>query len=521
MKRRAHSIWTTINVLLLTLALLATTACGDGPAGSEVSGIPTTTAIFAGTSTAAATTTGKNTADMAETSTTTTVTGVTTQTTAGTTVAATKVEVTTTTDGTRPTAAPYKHYVVNNYADPYVTVTLYDRDVYGLTFLVTSAPKEPTVLIAEGEIFNAKARRVIAAEFSQSGGYYTVKATVSGLQAGKTYSFRYCDAGTDKTSRTYSFTARDMQATSFRFVHLSDSQMEDSSSVPPEKTGIFLNDAFRGMAGNGFRPDFILHTGDFVQTYGSDTYLYSMLGMNQMYFSSIPMQAIAGNHDTTFYGAAGKNALLKRLHYKYPEQKTDNGVYYSFTYGNAKFIMLNANDHDGVSFSDGSKMGDEQYNWLLNELKTSKEKWVIVGIHQPVYSVGGWGEAPLAAGFKTQLGELFARYKVDLVLQGHDHTYSKTYPIGRNGAIQTDCLTTVINGIPYAEKPKGVIYAMNGAAGNQSRSPSHWSEEYEYYDSSAPSSFAQIEVTEDLLTVEVYGRVGDNTILWKSYGIKK
>ena len=125
---------------------------------------------------------------------------------------------------------------------------------------------------------------------------------------------------------------------------------------------------------------------------------------------------------------------------------------------------------------------------------------------------------------RSQLSDLFAEYGVDIVLQGHDHTYSKTYPIGLNSVVNTQLQNENISGIDYCTNANGVIYIMNGAAGNQSRTVFDADEElYELSGNSSAYSWAELEVSEDLLSVKVYNyKISTKeTVLWNSYGIKK
>ena len=74
-------------------------------------------------------------------------------------------------------------------------------------------------------------------------------------------------------------------------------------------------------------------------------------------------------------------------------------------------------------------------------------------MHNPMYSVGKYGansEAnSIALSLRGQLQGIFADYGVDLVLQGHDHAISGTYPIDALGAPQAEQLVN-IDGIDYS-----------------------------------------------------------------------
>jgi len=63
----------------------------------------------------------------------------------------------------------------------------------------------------------------------------------------------------------------------------------------------------------------------------------------------------------------------------------------------------------------------EQVAYLNAQLKKPGYRWCVVTFHHPIFPPGG------KSGYKEQdrqqWKELFARHKVDFVLQGHDHVY--------------------------------------------------------------------------------------------------
>ncbi len=76
---------------------------------------------------------------------------------------------------------------------------------------------------------------------------------------------------------------------------------------------------------------------------------------------------------------------------------------------------------DGTSALDlGS--ADEQARWLDGVLRDNPHPWSIVMIHQPVYSPRG---REASGAIKGALQPVIERHGVDLVLQGHDHTYGR------------------------------------------------------------------------------------------------
>jgi hypothetical protein len=87
--------------------------------------------------------------------------------------------------------------------------------------------------------------------------------------------------------------------------------------------------------------------------------------------------------------------------------------------------------------------------WLRKATRARPEiRWTIVVFHHPVYSPGR--QHGSTRGFAPALPRLFRRRGVDLVLNGHDHIYSVSRPLGGiryvvtggGGAPLYDCTTT-------------------------------------------------------------------------------
>lgn len=417
---------------------------------------------------------------------------------------------------------------------PYaVTLSMYDGDSYGVTWNTNGLPSKPMVEICEGSTFDKNAVSEIPAVYTKESSYdktnesqisyYVMKADLSGLEEGKTYTYRCVDKAFGAYSDEFTFTVQDREKESFKFIHLSDSQTSASAYLDPlgegKGSGWALANTFKGIEKNGQNFDFILHTGDIVEWSRYESYWRNMIDFNSKYFAGVPVMPLSGNHEATYRN--GSHEIFKHFNLALTEQDTSKGVYYSFDYGNAKFIMLDTNDLSG------NKIKDDQYNWLVNTLKNNTKKWTIVSMHNPMYSVGKWGAGSsnaISLALRAQLSDLFAEYGVDIVLQGHDHTYSKTYPIGKGGVSQKDLTYESISDINYCTNAKGVIYVMNGAAGDQSRNvTSADSDLYELSGNSSRFSWAEIEVSSDKLSVKVYkyGLSTDEAVLWNSYGIKK
>lgn len=89
---------------------------------------------------------------------------------------------------------------------------------------------------------------------------------------------------------------------------------------------------------------------------------------------------------------------------------------YWFDAQGVRFVVL-----DGTSALDLGSL-DAQARWLDGVLAANKQRWSIVLIHQPLFSPRGRDPSEkLRAAFLPMI----EKHGVDLVLQGHDHTYGR------------------------------------------------------------------------------------------------
>ncbi len=426
------------------------------------------------------------------------------------------------------TLAEYAEEEKSLYAPTNLTMTLYDAAncVYGFTWNTEVMPARPVITVkkvASGEEKSLRAEFAVANSFKSEGGrdvgvnYYSCKAKIC-LEPNTEYVYsvgdKYLNTYTEKTSIK---TVDAAETGSWKFVHVSDSQAEGNVADGGSGTGDAFSNVLKSVSDlSGLR--FMVHTGDVVEYSKYQSYWTNMLNANIKYLSKIPVMTISGNHETTYKN--GVNETFNRFNYKIPQQQTDLGFYYSFSYANVKFIMLNTNRLNNL------KLTADQYNWLENELKNKTEKWTIVTMHNPIYSVGKYGSDTgnnaIAHALTEQLSGLFACCKVDVVLQGHDHMISRTHPINAEGKATGENVDE-IDGINYINNPDGVIYVMNGPAGNQARSEIFGHDEslYAYAQASQPSSWAEFEVSGDRLTVKVKSAHTGSSADIVSWGIKK
>lgn len=127
---------------------------------------------------------------------------------------------------------------------------------------------------------------------------------------------------------------------------------------------------------------------------------------------------------------------------------------------------------------------------------------------------------------RKQLNPIFAEYGVDLVLNGHDHVYSQSYPITASGIAVKDGEKKTIDGISYYVNPQGTIHLESGTAGSQNRGVLATGRQYsENRDltRAGNSYYSAITIEDNKLTVNYYEvnvESGTETLKY-SWGILK
>ena len=235
--------------------------------------------------------------------------------------------------------------------------------------------------------------------------------------------------------------------------------------------------------------DFVIHTGDLT---------YSGLNADADAEFFVPFKDVLAK--TPLFIALGANeygpdranrdskSFVRANYSRFHDMSWSNATpkYYSFDTANARFIFLDANAAYGAVWAPNIDEKSAQYKWLQSMLSSAGEKWKIVVINAPMYSTGQKGPANEAAAYFVPL---FERYGVDLVLQGAEANYERTFPM-------------------YKDEPntRGVTYVTLGGGGatpmrraSSHRSTARFVSAYHY---------ADVRITDRRLTMTVYSETG-------------
>lgn len=233
--------------------------------------------------------------------------------------------------------------------------------------------------------------------------YHT--ATLDNLQPDTRYAYRVGNG--DLWSEWDSFRTAGATPGKFTFIYSGDAQ-----------TGIHslwsrvLREAFRKAP----HARFILHAGDLINNANNDDQWGEWFDAAGWINRVVPIIATPGNHE--YFRVKGQeNRQLCQLwvpQFEYPR----NGLphlpdsNYFIDYEGLRIVSLNSNlDHE------------PQAKWLDETLTNNPNRWTIVTFHHPVHS----------GAIKRDNAELrevwlpiIDKHRVDLVLQGHDHTYARS-----------------------------------------------------------------------------------------------
>lgn len=383
--------------------------------------------------------------------------------------------------------------------------------------------------------------------------YYANKVSATDLKEGTTYYYQYLLD--NEWSAVKKFETKNAEAFSFLYVgdpqigaSVGQTPLGESSAQTAELAA--RNDAFswNTTLESAFNANpelsFVLSAGDQINETASDGSAAKDLQQEIEYagflspslVSSLPIATTIGNHDSL--------TANYQMHFNNPNSFTEEttptkaGNGYYFTYGDALFIFLNLNNYNVADHEALIKKATEA---------NPNAKWKIVTIHQDIYGSGLDHSDSDGIVLRTQLTTLFDKYKIDVVLQGHDHTYSRSYQLTSDHAAhasydasvnlkdaavlaefqkQNICYNIVSDLKDAADNmvtnPKGVLY-MEANSSTGSKFYELIANQQNYIASRSQTwtpSYSVINVTKDTLTINTYDVTNGNKID-TPYTIKK
>lgn len=281
---------------------------------------------------------------------------------------------------------------------------------------------------------------------------------VCDLKSDTRYYYRVGNIDTGNVSDIMSFKTG-KKSNSFTFISLADSQGMVKSNYD------LFNNTFKAAVKKFPEAEFVAHLGDFVDDGNNEDY-WEWLFEDEVWQQNAVVP-VAGNHEArvnhVVYESGAENSIISHFNVQgYPEQDTSTGVYYSFEYGDATFIVFNTNNLDK-----DNKIDIKQYKWALRVANNIKTKWRIVLIHKSPYSNGPHHDDDDVKAMTEQIVDFCREAKIDFVIAGHDHVFVRT-PVLINGK-KSRYNDKIIkrNGVKYetAINPPGTMFVVPGTSG--------------------------------------------------------
>jgi acid phosphatase type 7 len=367
--------------------------------------------------------------------------------------------------GDRAPAAPGSPYAARNLPDRITLVPGADpTTAMAVSWRTDMAAAQTLSEIAElvpSPNFGLRARPVSgenAATISENGTarYHNVRFT--GLKPDTAYAYRL--RGSAGFSEWHQFRTAKVGDAPFRLIYMGDTQNRilDIGSIGWRRALL--------QAGN---PALMLHAGDLVASRDDmvhDDEWGEWTATGGWALATIPQLPAPGNHEyVDVMNPDGSESRKLGPHWPLMFALPDNGApsakatTYFTDYQGVRFIIM-----DGTSALDHNTIAN-QTQWLEQKLSEAPGNWKVVLFHQPIFTCARPRDTPaLKAAWKP----LFEKYKVDLVLQGHDHCYGRlTSEAGRDAGREARA-GGALQGPVYMVSVAGAkMYGLNDRADQQ------------------------------------------------------
>lgn len=242
---------------------------------------------------------------------------------------------------------------------------------------------------------------------------------------------------------------------------------------------VYFGDAQNGILSHWARvvraayrqaPDanFFLHAGDLVNRAARDFEWAEWFKAGGFIHGTLPAIVVVGNHEVQSYGVGDRTSPrvlshLWRPQFTLPVEESLPLSLHETVYD----VRYNEDVHIFVLNSLSGEI-EAQAQWLDGKLESSDARWRFVSMHYPIFSSAGDRDT---ASRRDALLPILKKHRVDLVLQGHDHTYARgaigqtpeRLALGEGEGVEVMLVNSVSGAKMYSLKPGGWdTYAEHG-----------------------------------------------------------
>lgn len=262
-------------------------------------------------------------------------------------------------------------------------------------------------------------------ELTGGAAYHYNHVTVTGLKPGTTYYYTVEKNGEQTEPVEYKSGALD----TVKILYVGDPQVgaskgqpqgggelvndEGAANTAAENDGFAWNRTLEAAAAENSDLNFVISAGDQVNKTGKPKEEEYAAYLDSDVLSGLAVATTIGNHDSLnedyMYHFYNPNATQLGA--------TAAGGDYYYSYGDGLFIVLNTNNYNVA-----------EHQQAIEEAVASDPDaaWRVVTMHQDIYGTGLDHSDTDGMILRTQLTPVFDANDIDVVLQGHDHTYSRS-----------------------------------------------------------------------------------------------
>lgn len=251
------------------------------------------------------------------------------------------------------------------------------------------------------------------------------KAEATGLEPGTVYVYRVGDGdGNYSDQGTFRTAAGTSKGTKFLF-------MGDSQAAKQADFDLW-GSIFKKALNDHPDTEFVIHGGDLVEDGYKENEWNMWFNAAKDELAQTTIVPVVGNHEVT----GGRQSEDYLAHFNHPQNGIESlkGSNFSFDYNNAHFVVLNS-EYDL----------EQQKEWLRNDLKNTDKMWKFVAFHR-----GPYGSMYDSEHIREVWTPVFDEFEVDVVMNGHDHVYVRSWPM---------------KDMEKAEDGKGTVYIVGGSTG--------------------------------------------------------
>ena len=348
-------------------------------------------------------------------------------------------------------------------------------------------------LNAEKDFKDAKVLDATVIEKTNLPGYSSNQVTLDGLEPDTEYMYRFSNGDAVSEVKTFKtggtgdfsfFAAGDPQIGSHGYLNGKDGWDKTLKLLPELDSSA----------------SFLLSLGDQVDT-GKDEEQYDAY-INREGFNGLTLAPIIGNHD--------ERGNAHEEHFKVSnvqdEGKSNAGSNYYYVYNNTLFICLNSNNKD---------YAEHKVTIEKAVAENPNVKWRVVTFHHPPYTVASHALDDYITDMRSTLVPILKENKIDLVLNGHDHVYTRTHVMdGTKPIIEWENGEEGKAPSEYVN-PKGIIYVTTNSASGSKFYDIMQDKKFEYSavkNQEKIPNISNVKVTDNSIEVTTY-RTSDKSVV--------